>query len=48
VGRCLFGTGMGQAVEVLMLSSERVGVRGCGEADRVCIVGRGKTIVDMF
>lgn len=38
MGRCLFGTGIGHVVAVFMLSSERVGPRGCGEEDRRIMV----------
>lgn len=38
---------MGHVTDVLMLSRLRVGVRGCGELDRVCptVIGRGRAIV---
>jgi hypothetical protein len=47
MGRCLFGMGIGQAAEVLILSRLRVGVKGCGEEDRVCPegIGRGNAMV---
>ena len=34
--------GIGQAADVLMLSRLRVGVKGCGEEDRVCPDGMGR------
>ena len=46
-GRCLFGIGTGQAVEVLIPSKCKVAVRGRGDADRVCAaeIGRGRAMV---
>jgi hypothetical protein len=43
----LTGTGIGQAVAVLMLSRDRVDVSGRGEELRVVCTGLGRTIVDM-
>ena len=39
--------GIGQAADVLILSRLRVGVKGCGEEDRVCPegIGRGNAMV---
>lgn len=48
MGRCLFGIGMGHAAEVLMLSRLKVGVSGCGDVERVDIIGRGRAIVAIF
>jgi len=50
MGRCLFGIGIGHATDVLMLSRLRVGVRGCGDDDRVwpTVMGRGRAIVAML
>jgi len=47
MGKCLFGIGIGHAADVLILSRLRVGVRGCGEEERVCSdgIGRGRAIV---
>ena len=41
-GRCLFGIGIGHAAEVFILSTLSVGVKGCGEEDRVCSEGIGR------
>ena len=49
-GKCLFGMGIGHAAEVLMLSRLRVGVKGCGDEERVCPegMGRGSAMVAMM
>jgi hypothetical protein len=47
MGKCLLGIGTGHAADVLILSKLRVGVRGCGDEERVCSagIGRGRAIV---
>lgn len=47
-GRCLFGMGIGQAAEVLMLSSfNGCDKEGSGDEERCGCIGRGKAMVAM-